>query len=47
MSLFPGLDFLLKKEKDGKNLLHLLSTSISGDFSQSFCFAVRWLMGEI
>jgi len=29
---FPSLNSSLKKENEGKNLLHLLSTSISGDF---------------
>ena len=41
ISLFLDLNSLLKKEKDGKNLLHLLSTSMSGDFSRSLCLAMR------
>ena len=41
ISLFPGLNSLLKKEKDEKNWLYLSSTSISGDFSQSLCLTVR------
>ena len=41
ISLFLGLNSLLKKEKDRKNSLCLSSTSISGDFSWILCFAVR------
>ena len=41
---FPGLNSLLKKENEGKNLLCLLSTLIMGDLSQLYCLAVRWSM---
>ena len=41
---FPGLNFLLKKEKKGKNLLCLSSISIISDLSQLLYFAIRWLM---
>ena len=38
---FPSLNFLLRKENEGKNLLCLLSTLISRDFKQSLCLGVR------
>ena len=38
---FPSLNSSLKKENEGKNLLHLLSTSMSEDFKQNLCLAVR------
>ena len=38
---FPGLNSSLKKENEGENSLHLLSTSISRDFKQSLCLGVR------
>ena len=41
ISLFPGLNSLLEKEKDRKNSLYLSSTLISRDFSWSLYFAVR------
>ena len=44
---FPGLNSLLKKEKEGKNLLHLSSTLIMGDLSWLFCLAIRWLMDAL
>ena len=44
---FPGLNLSLKKEKEGKNLLHLLSTSIRGNFNQILCLAVRWSMDAL
>ena len=47
ISLFPDLNSLLKKEKDRKNSLCLSSTLISGDFSWSLCFVMRWSMQEI
>ena len=44
---FPGLNSSLKKENGGKNLLHLLSISMSGDFKQNLCLAVRWLINAL
>ena len=44
---FPGLNSLLKKEKEGKNLLCLSSISIMDDLSQLLCLAVRWLMDTL
>ena len=41
ISLFPGSNSLLKKEKNGKNSFYLLSTLMSGDFNQILCLAVR------
>jgi len=41
ISLFPGSNSLLKKEKGGKNSLHLLSTSMSGDFNWILYLAMR------
>ena len=38
---FPGLSSSLKKEKEGKNLLCLLSTLIRGDFKWSLCLDIR------
>ena len=44
---FPGLSSSLKKEKEGKNSLYLLSTLIRGDFTK-FLFGCkvinRWVM---
>ena len=37
---FPSLNSLLKKQKEGKNLLHFLSTSIRGDFNQ-ICYDLK------
>ena len=44
---FPGLNSLLKKQKEGKNLLHLSSISIKGDFNWILCLAVRWAMDAL
>ena len=41
ISLFPGSNSLLKKEKDEKTSLHLLSISMSGDFNQILYLAMR------
>jgi len=41
VSQFPGLNSSLKKENEGKNLFHLLSTYIRGNFKQSLCLAIR------
>jgi len=42
MICFPDINSSLKKEKEGKNLLFLLSTLIRGNFSFILCLAVRW-----
>ena len=44
---FPGLNSLLKKEKEGKILLCLSFTSIIGDLSWLLCLAIRWLMDAL
>ena len=44
---FPGLNSSLKKQKEGKNLLCLSSTSIRSDFNQILYLAVRWLMDTL
>ena len=44
---FPGLNSLLKKEKEGENLLHLSSTSIMGDLSRLLYLAIRWLVDAL
>ena len=44
---FPGLNSLLKKQKEGKNSLCLLSMSIRGDFNWILCLAMRWSMDTL
>ena len=44
---FPGLNSLLKKEKEGKHWLHLSSTLIIDDLSQLLCLAIWWLMDTL
>ena len=44
---FPSLNSSLKKENEGKFSLCLLSTLMSGDFKQSLCLAMRWLMDAL
>jgi len=41
VSQLPGLNSLLKKENEGKNSFCLSFTSMSKDFKQSFCLAIR------
>ena len=38
---FPGLNSSLKKQKEGKISLHLLLTSIRGNFNWILCLAMR------
>ena len=44
---FPGLNSLLKKQKEGKNSLCLSSTSIRGNFNQILYLAVRQSMDAL